>query len=301
MAVKAKKRARPKAAPRKAHAPELGCGHCGSNFTEKQLAKHLADRPCGQWLAEVADQRLRQFDQYVPLDKPTKGQQRAREAAGVHQTVDARTCLELRRSDATVTFIPYTLAGLGVERLPVAEFQKQYRPLPDYPTARCAKLYLGAAQQMGATDEALTELQGLVTALPVEVQTAQARLQANKATRQTVKTVHAGKHGHVKLKTKQTVKGSAAQMFRGLIMEGKLTDDEIFRRVQEVYGLPDKRRPYVGYYRNELRKKGHEPPPPVKHAKPTAKKTAKKKTKKVTKKTTKKRSRARGKRTQQRG
>jgi len=53
---------------------------------------------------------------------------------------------------------------------------------------------------------------------------------------------------------------SAAAMFQGLILEGKLTDDEIFAAVQEQFGLDDKKRSYVGWYRNKLKKDGQNPP-----------------------------------------
>lgn len=49
---------------------------------------------------------------------------------------------------------------------------------------------------------------------------------------------------------------SAASMFRRLILAGGLTDDEIFKKVQEKFGLADNRRSYVEWYRKELQKKG---------------------------------------------
>ena len=53
---------------------------------------------------------------------------------------------------------------------------------------------------------------------------------------------------------------SAAKMFQGLILEGKLTDDETFAAVQDQFGLDDKKRSYVGWYRNKLKKDGQNPP-----------------------------------------
>lgn len=49
---------------------------------------------------------------------------------------------------------------------------------------------------------------------------------------------------------------TAAAMFRRLILDGKLTDDEIFKEVQKAFGLADNRRSYVDWYRKELKKKG---------------------------------------------
>lgn len=56
---------------------------------------------------------------------------------------------------------------------------------------------------------------------------------------------------------------SASTLFKSLIMEGKLTDDQIFAEVQKKFGLPDKRRSYVGAYRSILRKEGQNAPGPV--------------------------------------
>ena len=55
-------------------------------------------------------------------------------------------------------------------------------------------------------------------------------------------------------------KPSAANMFKDLIMEGKLTDDQIFAKVQKEFGLDDNKRSYVKWYRNDLTKKGMNPP-----------------------------------------
>lgn len=49
---------------------------------------------------------------------------------------------------------------------------------------------------------------------------------------------------------------SAAAMFRRLILAGDMTDDQIFKAVQEKFGLADNRRSYVQWYRKELQKKG---------------------------------------------
>lgn len=55
-------------------------------------------------------------------------------------------------------------------------------------------------------------------------------------------------------------KPSASAMFQELIMEGKLTDDQIFKKVQAAFGLDDKKRSYVTWYRNHLTKEGKNPP-----------------------------------------
>lgn len=53
---------------------------------------------------------------------------------------------------------------------------------------------------------------------------------------------------------------TAAQMFCDLIMAGNLTDDKIFAKVKDKFGLDDKKRSYVAWYRNKLKKDGKKPP-----------------------------------------
>jgi len=65
-------------------------------------------------------------------------------------------------------------------------------------------------------------------------------------------------------KEKGARKESASSMFQSLIMEGKLTDDAIFAKVQKAFGLDDKKRAYVSWYRNHLRKGGAKVPDAIK-------------------------------------
>jgi len=58
-------------------------------------------------------------------------------------------------------------------------------------------------------------------------------------------------------------KPSASSMFAELIMAGVLTDDQIFAQVQTAFGLSDDKKSYTKWYRNDLRKKGKNPPGPV--------------------------------------
>jgi hypothetical protein len=49
---------------------------------------------------------------------------------------------------------------------------------------------------------------------------------------------------------------SASAMFKGLILEAKLSDDKIFQAVQKQFGLSDDKRSYVQWNRNWLKKEG---------------------------------------------
>lgn len=53
---------------------------------------------------------------------------------------------------------------------------------------------------------------------------------------------------------------TAAGMFCDLIMAGNLTDDKIFEKVADKFGLDKKKRSYVAWYRNKLSKDGKKPP-----------------------------------------
>lgn len=53
---------------------------------------------------------------------------------------------------------------------------------------------------------------------------------------------------------------TAAALFQELIMDGKLTDDQIFAKVKAKFKLDDKKRSYVAWYRNKLTKDGKKPP-----------------------------------------
>ena len=48
---------------------------------------------------------------------------------------------------------------------------------------------------------------------------------------------------------------SAAAMFKALITEAKLSDDEIFSSVQKAFGLDDNKRRYVAWYRQNMARK----------------------------------------------
>lgn len=66
-------------------------------------------------------------------------------------------------------------------------------------------------------------------------------------------------------------KPRAKDLFIELIMAGKLSDDQIFAEVQKKFDLDEKKRNYVGWYRNHLKKEGKNPPGPIGGDKPKSK------------------------------
>lgn len=77
----------------------------------------------------------------------------------------------------------------------------------------------------------------------------------------TKKKVAKAKKTEAKVRAKSgEARETAAALFCSLIMAGNLTDDKIFAKVKEKFGLDDKKRSYIAWYRNKLSKDGKKPP-----------------------------------------
>ncbi len=194
----------------------------------------------------------------------------------VHADHERRTCIELRRDEDFVTFIPMSIEGMDVQRESVKNFDGRYKPLVDYPVDRAAKLYAEYAADLGGSKMAMDELAKLTNLSTKEIEMATAK----KATKATEAKTTAAKSAKPATKAAHVTKGkaapakpakepkaasgekkeSAAQMFKDLIMEGKLTDDKIFEKVAAKHGLDESKRGYVKWYRNWLTKNGQKPP-----------------------------------------
>ena len=208
-----------------------------------------------------------------------------------------RTCIQVGSDLGSVKYIPLDSTGLKVKEIDEKEFMSIYRPIKDYPVERALTLYAGFVKYVGATDEVLAILGQTINIDEEVIKMARARLvpedtlpapaapagrgrratakpdpvakptPAAKATGRAAKATPAakatGRATGTRSKASTNDYPSAAAMFQGLIMEGKLTDDEIFAAVQERFGLDDNKRAYVAWYRNNLRKKGENPPGPI--------------------------------------
>lgn len=177
------------------------------------------------------------------------------------------SAIVLSEDEGTFVFITQTDRGpFDVQVLSDSSFHEIYKPLPEYDARDAARVYIKYARYCGASEEALTELNKLspineevlemVTRKKVASKVAAAKKAPKAAKKPASKTAKA--KGEPK---KRGPKGeSAAQLFQALIMEGKLTDDQIFHKVQEKYNLDDNKRSYVAWYRNHLKKQGKKPP-----------------------------------------
>lgn len=210
-----------------------------------------------------------------PAAKKTIIKKVAVAASPVRADHNRHTCIEIRREGETVHYIPLSIEGFELCTMSAERFDNEYLPLPDYPVERAAKLYAEYAASLGGSTEAMQALAAFTTISQKEIDMATAK-KAAAAAKTPAKTAA--------VKTKKPIPGrgpkaakpaakpakaakepgerkpSAATMFKTLIMEGKLTDAQIFAKVQKEFGLDDNKRSYVKWYRNDLVKKGEKPP-----------------------------------------
>jgi hypothetical protein len=200
---------------------------------------------------------------------PTK--KKAVPAGLVRADHNRHTCIEVKREAGIVSFIPLVIEGFELRTMSDEVFDQTYDPIPDYPVEKAARLYAEYATQLGGSKEAMLALANFTTVTEKEIDMAAAKKAAAAAKTTASPKVKASassaKATPKKTTTAKTVKKttgekkpSAASMFKDLIMEGKLTDDQIFAKVQKEYGLDDNKRSYVKWYRNDLIKKGEKPP-----------------------------------------
>jgi hypothetical protein len=188
-----------------------------------------------------------------------------------------RTCIQVDRSAGLVKFIPLDIIlGLEVHSTSADSFDQRFTPMEGYPVEKACQLFVNYSQTLGATKEAMEYLGQVINVSKQELEMATAKKQtsaekpaATKAAKPAakkaapVKTTKAEKPAAKATKPASKPgekKPSAAQMFQDLIMSGKLTDDQIFEKVQAEFGLDEKKRGYVKWYRNHLKKSGANPP-----------------------------------------
>ena len=193
------------------------------------------------------------------------------------------SCVELSRTEKSVKYIPMADSGLEVFERGIDAFEEEFPTVAtDYPVEKAAAVYVRFAQHLGATKAALDALGRFITiskkeyematAKPVTTTAAKSGVVKAGGTAKTPKAPSAPKEKRV----------TVASRFQDLIMEGKLTDAEIFDVVQKEFKLDDSKKGYVSWYRNYLRKHGKNPPAPKgeplkdlkKEAKPATEKAA---------------------------
>ena len=201
--------------------------------------------------------------------------------ARVYVDGNRRTCLALRITDDACTFIPLDIEGLDVQTWSRKKFEDNYEQLFDYPVLRASRVFIDIAQKHGATKEVMDELRLLTVVTEKEYIMATTKKAAAAAKLAGTKTA-AAKPKAVKTekstapKEPSAPRETASGMFQELLVEGKLSDDQIFKKVQAKFGLADDKRGYVNWYRNKLVKDGKLKAPPKAAEKPAPKAAEKK-------------------------
>jgi len=179
-----------------------------------------------------------------------------------------RICLMVDKLDGgIVKFISMDIAdGFQVSETFEQSFYQRYSEISGFPVDKVAQLYVNYATAVGASEDVVMYLERIVSITNEDKEKMLSRLISlpKKVAKEVEKAVVRSRRKAKKPVAAPPVDGaeykSASQMFQDLIMSGKLTDNEIFEQVKEAFGLDEKKRGYVNWYRNNLKKKGENPP-----------------------------------------
>ena len=216
------------------------------------------------------------------LPLANKEQTKACGKAELVMDVQGRTAilLEVAKTEE-VKYIPMDSAGCFIYYMPLAKFRTTYQHSQKDPAsppsligtdvAHAARCYIVHMTYAGGSEEALEELGRLTTITSLEREVIMKKNEAKKAAQPRVAGAGvANTTGAAKAKKKPKApkepkepRLTPATTFRELIMKGGLTDDQIFAAVQKKHPEVTKaKRTYVAWYRNDLRKRGENPPAP---------------------------------------
>jgi len=215
----------------------------------------------------------------------TAAQQKAQAGCDLVMDEQGRTAIELTRNKDDVRFIPMASEGCYVTYTSPSVFRTRFpnslkdaASLAKHPSMkhstieRAARCYVSHALYAGASEEALKALEELVPITPKEKETIMAVKKPDPKLEKPKKSTDKAAQKHAEANAKPAVakvkRVSAGATFRELIMQGKLTDDQIFAEVQKRHpDVGDDKRKYVAWYRNDLLKKGENPPASKKNLK----------------------------------
>ena len=212
------------------------------------------------------------------LPPATAAQVKAQKTCELVMDTQGRTAIVLERGkdetkflpmDPTGVFVTYASSSVFRARFPLSQRDevacKDHAALRTATVHAAARCYVTHATFAGASEEAVAELKRLVPVTPKEEEQIMVA-KKNKAPKEEkgTKTKAASNAVGEGAKTRSGV----AATFRELIMAGNKTDDQIFAEVQKRH--PDvggDKRAYVAWYRNDLKKRGENPPAPKKSLK----------------------------------
>lgn len=257
----------------------LPCQHCGEKLTAQNrsvlasgevvhVGCRKAPRVDPDHMRNRAELRREATLQGLPKHKGVKAPEPPKEAVRskygfivVVADYQGRTALQLDRNVSTVTYVPFDTAGIHLTYMQTPKFDERYKPLERYPVEKAAAKYVEFCRDYGSTQDVLDWLGRVVNIKPEDADMAKKKM----ATKAGPSSAGGGgaKGGGAKRAAGGERKPTAAQMFQELIMSpGGRTDDQIFAEVKKKFGLDDKKRGYVAWYRNHLKKAGKNPPAP---------------------------------------
>ena len=218
----------------------------------------------------------------TPSAPPPKVKAKDLAPSQVYIDFNRKTCIEVLRAEGTVSYIPFETDDLiAIHEDTARSFDKRFKMLDGYPVERAAKLYLAYAANLGITRDALARLSHFAQIkegefvmaaattkkeAPVKKVAAKPEPLVPKAKKEVAAPTPPAKPAKAEPAKKdapaaKAPRVSAAQRFKDLIMEGKLTDKQIFLKVQGEFNLDDAKSGYVAWYRNWLKKNTPGPVP----------------------------------------
>lgn len=158
-----------------------------------------------------------------------------------------RVTIAVEITSKAVKHLPLSIGeGFAFQSMSAPEFFKTYRPLLNYPLHRALGIYANYMKYCLVTPAVMDYIRGLLPGLNVEES----------------KPVEPTKPKRID-PPKKSVKArdTISSRFKELIMQGELTDEEMFERVsKECGGLPEDKRNYPSVYRSWLKNHGYNPP-----------------------------------------
>jgi len=224
-------------------------------------------------------EQLRDFVKRTPSVEAEEGHGR------VFCTETLRTAIVYNLTQEEVSYVALDERSLRVQTVPWERFNDYYTQTK-FPTALAAKIYeqvesfspaarlhpyrklLQAIQHNPDKELPMAKKSNAATAMKGDDDMSQEQSESTSKKAATKKPTGSAAALRAAKKTDapkaaKSPDSSAASMFKTLIMEGKLADDQIFKKVADKFNLDDSKRGYVKWYRNYLQKKGQNPPAPV--------------------------------------
>lgn len=190
----------------------------------------------------------------------------------VYKNEQSQFVIWLGENKTETGFISLDLIGIKVNEMANQLFNSTYTLVPDYPVKQACELFYNYAKILGCEEDVLDYLSDEIEITEEEIKSIMEREPVKE------KVVKAVKEKVVKEKVAKVVKETVvvevkepvvvqaevtksrretpSKMFQDLLRLGTLTDEEIFKKVQDAHGLSDDKFCYVAIHRSTLKSKG---------------------------------------------